>query len=284
MKSSLWLWWIISFHISGSGALASSFRPKSPSSTSSSRLKPPSTAAGVLSSSTALPMTARNESEKPPRSSGSLGHPPEVPSLEQYRKFALPCLGLWIAGPLLSLVDTAFIGLSGAPSQSAQQLAALGPATTFFDGATYLFAFLNVATTNLYSSALAKNNDDTKSPDAEGVIRTAAQVSINCGIGIMIFLFAVCRPLLALYIGDQASSTPGLLDAAVSYVTIRALSMPTTLLLGVLQAALLGAKDSVTPLIAILYSTIVRQSKPSTVLHCCLGMNANNCWFVHLTT
>ena len=130
--------------------------------------------------------------------------------------------------------------------------------------ATYLFAFLNVATTNLYSSALAKNNDDTTSPDAEGVIRTASQVSINCGIGIMIFLIAVCRPLLALYIGDQASSTPGLLDAAVSYVTIRALSMPTTLLLGVLQAALLGAKDSVTPLIAILYSTIVRQAKQSS--------------------
>ena len=33
--------------------------------------------------------------------------------------------------------------------------------------------------------------------------------------------------------------------------------MPTSLLLGVLQAALLGAKDSVTPLIAVLYSTVV---------------------------
>lgn len=39
----------------------------------------------------------------------------------------LATVGLWIAGPLLSLVDTAFIGLSGASSQSAQQLAALGP-------------------------------------------------------------------------------------------------------------------------------------------------------------
>lgn len=33
--------------------------------------------------------------------------------------------------------------------------------------------------------------------------------------------------------------------------------MPTSLLLGVLQAACLGAKDSVTPLIAIAYSTVV---------------------------
>jgi Na+-driven multidrug efflux pump len=57
--------------------------------------------------------------------------------------------------------------------------------------------------------------------------------------------------------GHEADNTPALLDAAVDYVKIRAFSMPTSLLLGVVQAALLGAKDSVTPLIAILYSTIV---------------------------
>jgi Na+-driven multidrug efflux pump len=57
--------------------------------------------------------------------------------------------------------------------------------------------------------------------------------------------------------GHEVDNTPALLDAAVDYVKIRALSMPTSLLIGVVQAALLGAKDSVTPLIAILYSTIV---------------------------
>jgi Na+-driven multidrug efflux pump len=56
--------------------------------------------------------------------------------------------------------------------------------------------------------------------------------------------------------GHEASASPGLLDSAVDYVNIRAWSMPTTLLSGAIQAALLGAKDSVTPLIAILYSTI----------------------------
>ena len=53
------------------------------------------------------------------------------------------------------------------------------------------------------------------------------------------------------------TANPYLLDQATEYVLIRAFSMPTSLLLGVLQAALLGAKDSVTPLVAILYSTIV---------------------------
>lgn len=180
---------------------------------------------------------------------------PDLPTLADYRKFALPCLALWIAGPLLSLVDTSFIGLSGSPDLSANNLAALGPATTFFDGATYLFAFLNVATTNLYASARSQSGPN--SPEAESVVRTASRVAVNCGIGIMFFLLAFARPLLKLYMGDKAASTPGLLDAATDYVLIRALSMPTSLLLGVLQAALLGAKDSVTPLIAILYATVV---------------------------
>lgn len=52
-----------------------------------------------------------------------LGRMPEIPTLLQYFKFALPCLGLWIAGPSLSLVDTCFVGLSGSPDLSAKRLA-----------------------------------------------------------------------------------------------------------------------------------------------------------------
>jgi hypothetical protein len=127
---------------------------------------------------------------------------PVTPTLKDFRKFALPCLALWVANPLLSLVDTSFVGLSGSASESARQLAALGPATTFFDGATYLFAFLNVATTNLYSSARARKGE--QSDEAEGVVRTAARVALRCGVGLMIFLFVTARPLLKLYIGTCA--------------------------------------------------------------------------------
>ena len=129
---------------------------------------------------------------------------PPLPTMTAYRKFALPCLGLWVSGPLLSLVDTAFVGLSGASAKSAEQLAALGPATTFFDGATYLFAFLNVATTNLYATARAQAGED--SDRAESVVRTASRVALYCGLGLTVFLFAFARPLLALYIGMLYSS------------------------------------------------------------------------------
>jgi hypothetical protein len=68
--------------------------------------------------------------------SGTVGRnaPPALPTLKQYAIFAFPCLALWVAGPLLSLVDTAFVGLStgAAGTSSASQLAALGPATTLY--------------------------------------------------------------------------------------------------------------------------------------------------------
>ena len=96
---------------------------------------------------------------------------------------------------------------------------------------------------------------------AESVVRTAVRVSLRCGFGILVFLLLLCKPLLRLYIGpDVVDATPELLTSATNYVRIRALHMPTSLLLGVLQAALLGAKDSVTPLIAILYSTVINIS------------------------
>ena len=119
-----------------------------------------------------------------------------------------------------------------------------------------------MATTNLYSSARAaavttESNSAQPYERAESVVRTSAQVAVNCGIGLMIFMLLFTRPLLQLYIGHETcTNTPGLLKSATEYVLIRAISLPTSLLLGVLQASLLGAKDSVTPLIAILYSTV----------------------------
>jgi Na+-driven multidrug efflux pump len=181
--------------------------------------------------------------------------PPPQPTLKELYNFCLPCLGLWISGPLLSLVDTAAVGLTAKPGMGAIELGALGPATTFIDGSTYLFAFLNVATTNLYASALARNaGDDEKAKRAtDAVVRTAAKIALICGFGIMSLLFWKGNFLLSLYIGEGSKH---IIEPATKYVHIRALSLPTSLVSGVLQAALLGAKDSVSPLVAVLASTI----------------------------
>ena len=149
---------------------------------------------------TSLRESSTDAVEDFPRGGANLPHNvPDLPTLTAYRKFAWPCLGLWVMGPLLSLVDTSFVGLSGTAAQSAEALAALGPATSFIDGATYLFAFLNVATTNLYSSARAQSGGESQR--AESVVRTAARVSLICGFVLMGLLLTVARPLLSIYIG-----------------------------------------------------------------------------------
>ena len=116
--------------------------------------------------------------------------PPKAPDGAAIRRFAIPALGLWLNGPLLSLVDTSAVGLSALPGTGATQLAALGPATTFCDGAIYLFAFLNVATTNLYASAQPAEGGGA-SLESEGVVRCAARVALLCGLGAMAVVLAM---------------------------------------------------------------------------------------------
>jgi hypothetical protein len=138
---------ILCFLVLQVSAFASSFRPLVRAKRGSSVQHPTrtftaTTEASSSSSDDSKPdhhaevQKVQEEEEEDPLRGGASGGRlsakkiPSLPGLEQYRKFALPCLGLWVAGPLLSLVDTSFVGLSGSPEQSARQLAALGPATT----------------------------------------------------------------------------------------------------------------------------------------------------------
>ena len=221
----------------------------------------PSVHPGMGQASTAA---ARSSSEEAP----ALSIPP-LPEAAAIRRFALPCLGLWLSSPLLSLVDTSAVGLSAPAGRGALQLAALGPATTFCDGAAYLFAFLNVATTSLYASALAEQERKCGAGEGgergagasgaavapEAVVRRAAKVALVCGLASMALVLVAGRQMLALYIGHAAASDTALLSAATTYVKVRALSLPAALLGGVLQAALLGAKNSAAALVAIAYAT-----------------------------
>jgi hypothetical protein len=60
--------------------------------------------------------------------------PIEAPSVRKILTFAIPAIGVWLCGPLLSLIDTSAVGLL---SGTAQQ-AALNPATAVTDYAALL--------------------------------------------------------------------------------------------------------------------------------------------------
>ena len=96
--------------------------------------------------STTPSSTASTNSQSSKNNNVALGKLPEMPTLLQYTKFALPCLGLWIAGPLLSLVDTSFVGLSGSPDMSAKRLAGgLAPMNPFRQSCFFIFISSHIA-------------------------------------------------------------------------------------------------------------------------------------------
>ena len=63
-------------------------------------------------------------------------------------KFVIPSVGIWVANPLLSLVDTMVVGAT-----STVQLAALGPGTVLCDYLGFIFTGLAVATTGMVRSS-----------------------------------------------------------------------------------------------------------------------------------
>ena len=192
-----------------------------------------------MSSSPPSPLTDTDASAAAAADALLAAASPPVVSWREIRRFATPALALWLVSPLLSLIDTAAVGLSATPGQGALQLAALGPATTFCDGAAYLFAFLNIATTNLYAAATARvqaadadvsTEVDISSyarksarADREALVRCAALVALRCG-GFTLALLALFAPaLLRLYVGGASVS---LLAQATLYVRLRMLALP----------------------------------------------------------
>ena len=76
-------------------------------------------------------------------------------SKKEMLRFALPALGIYLANPLLSNIDNAFVG----QTVGTAGLAALSPATLCTDQMLYLFSFLSRATTSIGSRAYALRDD-----------------------------------------------------------------------------------------------------------------------------
>ena len=183
--------------------------------------------------------------------------PPAQPTLRDLFIFAMPCLCLVVCNPLLSIIDTASVGITSKSGMGTIELGALGVGTTFIEGTIFLFHFLNVATLSLCANALVRNcdtNEDQRKLAVDAVVRTAVKVSLVCGLGITGLVLWKGGYALSLYAAGAPKST---FDLATKYVTIRAISLPSSLLIGTVQSALIGVKDSKTPLIGVLVSVLV---------------------------
>jgi hypothetical protein len=159
----------------------------------------------------------------------------EPPSVSKILKFAIPAIGVWLCGPLLSLIDTSAVGLFSGTVQQA----ALNPAVAVTDYAALLIAFMYTGTTNLVAAAQESDRTTADKPITTKTLIGAMQLSTYVGVGLGAFLFAFARPLLRAIIGNDAIS-PAVFAAAMKYVRIRALGMPAAAVIGSTQAACLG--------------------------------------------
>jgi len=165
-----------------------------------------------------------------------------VPKTIQLLAFMVPTFGIFLANPILSLVDTASVG----QFCSRAELAALGPGTAVCDMAIFLVNFLAVATTSLFASAIARN----EKAGARRVVGTAFTISTFVGIVMSFALIFGGGSMLKIFIGE-GSEAAETFDLSLSYVRVRGLGAAPTLLCMVAQAACIGAKDSVSPLRAV---------------------------------
>lgn len=148
---------------------------------------------------------------------------------------ALPALGALAADPLLSLVDTYFVGRLGAVP-----LAAMGVDAAIFSFAFAAFNFLAYATTPLV--ARARGSGDPARSGA--VVSQALTLAVVIGVGSMALLAAAAPTLVRLM-----QAAPEVVDPAVSYLRIRALAVPALLVITAGHGAYRGFLDTRTPLL-----------------------------------
>jgi len=191
----------------------------------------------------------------------------EAPSVLKILTFAIPAVGVWLCGPLLSLIDTSAVGLL---SGTAQQ-AALNPAVTVTEYTALLIAFMYTGTTNLVAAAASaaagtnqgkeednnhnKRTTTTTTPQQQNFI-AALQLSGFVGASLGLALLAFSSPILKAIIGNDTLD-PAVFLAAKKYVRIRALGMPAAAIIGSSQAACLGMQDIKSPLYVLLAAAVV---------------------------
>jgi MATE family multidrug resistance protein len=151
---------------------------------------------------------------------------------------ALPALGALAADPLLSMVDTVFVGRLGVVP-----LAALGVNTAIFALAFVVFNFLAYGTTPMVARAVGRGDRRR----AGELVMQALLLAVLVGVAVTALLQIFAGPIVALM-----GAGPDLRDPALSYLRIRALAGPAVLLVTAGHGAFRGYHDTRTPLLVTL--------------------------------
>lgn len=153
-------------------------------------------------------------------------------------RLGLPALGALAADPLVSIVDTIFVGRLGVIP-----LAALGVNVAIFSLAFVLFNVLEYGTTPMVARAGGRG-------DRQAAGRTVIQaltVAALAGPMATLLLLTFARPIVSIM-----GATGELLDPALAYLKIRALAAPAVLVVTAGHGIFRGYLDTRTPLVVTL--------------------------------
>lgn len=147
---------------------------------------------------------------------------------------AFPALGALVADPLLSLVDTGFVGRLGADA-----LGALGVSAAVFAVAFFAFNFLEYGTTSLVARSVGAGD----LPRAMRACTTALGIALVSGVAAVLVLEGLTGPILT-----AMGATDEVRSQAAAYVRIRALAAPAVLVIRAGHGTYRGFQDTRTPL------------------------------------
>lgn len=150
-------------------------------------------------------------------------------------RLAWPALGALAADPLVSLVDTAFVGQLGRT-----ELAALGINASVFSLAFVVFNFLAYGTTPRVGRAVGRGDR----AEAGRVVMQALTLAVGVGAVALCALQLFAVPILRAMGADAA-----LMGPALEYLRIRAFAGPAVLIITASHGAFRGFQDTRTPLV-----------------------------------
>jgi MATE family multidrug resistance protein len=157
-----------------------------------------------------------------------------MPSARRILALAIPALGALAADPVLSLVDTAFIGRLGS-----EELAALAIDVAIFGFAFAGFNFLAYATTPLVAAARGRGDV----AGAGEVVSQAFTLAAFIGVLAAAALAAGAERFVELF-----NPTVEVERLAVDYLRVRSLALPALLVITAGHGAFRGMQDTRTPL------------------------------------
>ena len=152
----------------------------------------------------------------------------------EFLALAIPALGALAADPLVSIVDTAFVGRLGTVP-----LAALGVNAAIFSLAFVVFNFLAYGTTPRVARAWARG--DSRAVSAS--VMQALVIAVTAGT-VATLLLLVAGGVIVTAMG----ATGDLYEPALAYLRIRALAGPAVLIVMAGHGIFRGIQDTRTPL------------------------------------